>query len=363
MSIFVTKPFLPPLEEVTELLKTSWKSRIVSNRGPLHQQLEIELQKRIGSGYVSLVSNATLGLYAALMCSDLKGEVITTSYTFPATASVIRLANLTPVIVDIADNNVNICADLVERAITGQTSAILGVHVYGEVCDHFRLSALAQQNDLRLIYDAAHAFDVKSENGSILNLGDFSVVSFHATKTFNTFEGGMVVSKTFDQKAKVDEFINFGIKDAETISSIGLNAKMSEFNAALGLVQLRYIDEVIARRKHINDLYVGNLNENSHISIWQSKMVYPNYSYFPIFVKNGEKERNELFKFLQKSNIYTRKYFYPSLGEVDTYKKFKYSDCTNSRQISGKVICLPIYPDLQNHEILQICQKIYDFYS
>lgn len=363
MSIFVTKPFLPPLDEVSELLKTSWKSRVVSNRGPLHKQLEIELQNRIGSGYVTLLCNATLGLYAALMCSDLKGEVITTAYTFPATASVIRLANLTPVIVDIADDSVNICADLVERAITDQTSAILGVHVYGEVCDHGKLSALAKQNDLKLIYDAAHAFDVKSENGSILNLGDFSVVSFHATKTFNTFEGGMIVSKTSEQKSRVDEFINFGIRDAETISSIGLNAKMSEFNAALGLVQLRYIDHVIARRKHVNDVYVENLKENGHISIWQSTMVYPNYSYFPIFVKNGEKERNALHSFLEKSNIYTRKYFYPSLGEVDAYKNFKYSDCPNSRKTAGNVICLPIYPELQNHEILEICQRIYDFYS
>lgn len=363
MPIFVTKPFLPPLEEVNILLKTSWESRIVSNRGPLHQKLEQKLQNRIGSGYVTLVSNATLGLYAALKCSDIQGEVITSAYTFPATASVIDLAGLRPVIVDIANDSVNISTEMVQRAIRKQTSAILGVHVYGELCGHERLSQLADQYQLKLIYDAAHAFDVKSENGSILGLGDFSVVSFHATKTFNTFEGGMVVSKTAEQKSKLDEFINFGIKDAETISSIGLNAKMSEFNAALGLVQLRYIDHVIARRKHVNDVYVENLKENGHISIWQSKMVYPNYSYFPIFVKNGEKERNALHSFLEKSNIYTRKYFYPSLGEVDAYKNFKYSDCPNSRRTAGNVICLPIYPELQNHEILEICQKIYDFYS
>jgi len=246
--IFVTKPFLPPLDEYVKYLEKIWSSKQLTNNGPFHQKFEKELANYLGVRYVSLINNATTGLLVAIKALELKGEIITTPYSFVATAHSIKWNGLEPVFVDIDTITCNLNPDLIEGAITEKTSAILPVHVYGIPCEAEKIQKIADKHNLKVIYDAAHAFGVKRNGKSILNEGDLSILSFHATKVFNTFEGGAIISHTPEMKKKIDDLKNFGFQDQITVEGVGINGKMNEVQSAMGLLQLKYIDSVIEKR-------------------------------------------------------------------------------------------------------------------
>ena len=256
--INVTKPFLPPLEEFIPYLEQIWENEWLTNNGPLHQQLEEAMAKYLGVPYVSLFANGTLALMTALQALDIKGEVITTPYSFVATSHALLWNKLTPVFVDVDPIYGNLNPDQIEKAITDKTEAILPVHVYGNPCDR-RIDEIAKKHKLKLIYDAAHAFGVKQNGKSVLNRGDLSILSFHATKVFNTFEGGAIICHTAEMKQHIDDLKNFGFRGETSVVLPGINAKMSEVHAAMGLLQLKYIDKNIAKRKAIVERYKSGL--------------------------------------------------------------------------------------------------------
>lgn len=348
--VYVTRPSLPPLAEVIPLLEEIWSSRILSNCGQFHQELEDKLSVQL-SGYVSLMSNGMLALEAALDVADLEGDVVTTPYSFVATAHAIRRAGLTPVFADIRADDCNIDPERVEAAITNRTSAIVAVHCYGNPCDHQRLAEIAERRGLKLIYDAAHAFGVTSNRGPLTGLGDFAIVSFHATKAFNTFEGGAVVSSSAQGKAAVDLWRNFGIASETEIPAIGSNGKMNEFNAAIGLLQLGRFEADRAARAKVDRRYRDGLAAVTGISpVPLSDGVEPNYSYFPVLV-GGEFPlgRDELYDALKAQGIFSRRYFYPLLSELPMYCDLDSAGQNNlpvATRIARQVLCLPIYPDL-----------------
>ncbi|MDY6488854.1 DegT/DnrJ/EryC1/StrS family aminotransferase [Acinetobacter faecalis] len=355
-SIFVTQPVLPHLADFIPYLEQIWDNKILTNCGPLHQQLEHELCEYLGVKYISLFNNGTIALITALQALGLeKGEVITTPYTFIATAHSIIWNNLTPVFVDIDILTSNIDPKKVEQAITDKTVAILPVHCYGLPCDVELLKDLADKHNIKLIYDAAHAFGVKHNRKSLLNYGDLSVISFHATKVFNTFEGGAIVSHSLEMKTKVDQLRNFGIVDEVTVSDVSLNGKLSEIHSALGLLQLKDIEQTLNARKVIDELYRELLRDVDGITcIKRTASDIDNYAYFPIVVEDSfPLSRDELFEKFKEHNIYARKYFYPIMTDFDIYKK--YADHTpNAKWLSEHVLCLPMYPTLE----LEICQNI-----
>lgn len=259
-NIFVTKPTLPPLEEFIPYLREIWDSRILTNSGPFHTRLEEELCRHLGVEHISLFTNGTIALVSALQALRTTGEVITTPYSFVATSHALLWNGIKPVFVDVAENTLNLDPRRIEAAITPQTTAILPVHCYGHPCDVDAIQKIADNYNLEVIYDAAHAFGVQVQDGSILNYGDLSVLSFHATKVFNTFEGGAVVCRDAKSKTRVDNLKNFGHVGEVTVVESGINGKMSEFNAALGLLQLKYIDRALAGRKEIDSAYRARLS-------------------------------------------------------------------------------------------------------
>lgn len=358
--IYVTQPVLPELDDFIPYLEQIWRNKVLTNCGPLHQQLEKELCDYLGTPYISLFNNGTIALVTALQALNLsEGEVITTPYTFVATAHSIIWNNLTPVFVDIDPQTSNIDPEKVELAITDKTVAILPVHCYGIPCDVERLQNIADKNNLKLIYDAAHAFGVKYKGQSLLNFGDLSVMSFHATKVFNTFEGGAIVCHSEEMKQRIDRLKNFGIVNETTIEDISLNGKLSEVHAALGLLQLKSINQTLSARKQIDKLYRELLDGIDGISCLQrSETEIDNYSYFPIVIsKPYPFNRDELFELLKKHNIFARKYFYPLMTELSVYRKFN-SNTPNAKELSEQVLCLPMYPKLANEEIQQIINVI-----
>jgi dTDP-4-amino-4,6-dideoxygalactose transaminase len=362
--IFVTKPFLPPLKEYTELLEDIWKNKQLTNKGPFHEKFEIALKDYLKVEYVSLVNNATTGLIIALRALGIKGDVITTPFSFIATAHSIKWNGLNPIFVDIDPSTCNINPDKIEDAITDQTTAILPVHIYGNPCDTKNIKSIAIKNNLRVIYDGAHAFGVTHNRKSILNEGDLSVLSFHATKLFNTFEGGAIVSHSSEMKKRIDDLKNFGFQNEITVDGIGINGKMNELQAALGLLQLKYFNKVIEKRKRIAKIYREGLMDVNGISfIYDNKGVKNNYAYFPIFIdeKIFGKKRDEVYEELKKHNIYGRRYFYPLISQFGAYQDLQSAEKKNlpvAEQISKEVICLPIYPDLDNRDIERIVKII-----
>ena len=283
--ITVTSPLLPPLEELTPYLEDIWQRKWLTNSGHYHQQLEQVLCEYLDVPYISLFSNGTLALITVLQALELKGEVITTPYTFVATAHAIKWNNLTPVFVDVDPETFNLDPKKVEAAITDKTCAILPVHVYGTPCDNDAIQQIANKHNLHVVYDAAHAFAVKENNQSILNYGDYSILSFHATKAYSTIEGGAVVCKTLEEKNKLDQLKNFGFESETQISMCGMNAKLNEVQAAFGLVALTKIDDAIAKRKTIASKYNETLNEVNGISPLICKNnIEQNYSYYPIVI-------------------------------------------------------------------------------
>ena len=362
--IYVTKPFLPPIEEFQKRLPEIWNSRILSNRGPLVRELEAKLCDYLGVKHISLVNNATIGLMVALKALDISGDVITPTFSFSATAHSIAWNNLNPVFVDIENNYLNIDPQAIMEAITENTTAIMPVHCYGNVCMVNEIKNIAKENNLKVIYDAAHAFGANDINGSILNHGDLSVVSFHATKVFNTFEGGAIISHNEDTKKKIDRLLNFSLDSSkEQVDSLGLNGKMSEISALNGICQLNHIDEVIAKRKSIYLEYESALSNVDGIRFININSKYKNgYSYIPILINNNFKiSRDEFVQKLEDKGIYTRKYFYPLITDLHLYKDKSCLNTNyfkNAQLISNQIVCLPVYPDLSKEDLNYIIESI-----
>ncbi|MBK8944986.1 MAG: DegT/DnrJ/EryC1/StrS family aminotransferase [Ignavibacteriae bacterium] len=364
--IFVNQPTLPELDEFIILLKEIWQSKFLTNNGKFHQQLESELANYLGVEYISLFANGTLALIAALQVLDIKGEVITTPYSFVATTHAIKWNGITPVFCDIDPNTCNIDPKKIEKLLTGNTSAILPVHVYGNPCDVEELQEIADAYGLKIIYDAAHAFGVKIKNESILNFGDLSVLSFHATKIYNTFEGGAIISHDPKIKKRIDYLKNFGFDGETTVVFTGINAKMNEMQAALGLLQLKDFEFHKSKRKFITKNYEEELkNINGLRFLSPQNFVSENFAYFPIFIEEKEfgKSRDEVYQTLKNNNIFARRYFYPLISHFPMYRNLETSDPNNLRyaeKISEEVICLPIFSDLSKTSQEKIIKTIID---
>ena len=349
--IFVTRPFLPPLADLIPMLEQIWDTRVLTNNGPFHARLETRLCEYLGVPAVSLVTNGMLALTAAIDAAGLEGEVITTPYSFVATTHSVKLGKLDPVFVDVRPSDLNIDPDLIEAAITPRTSAIVAVHCYGNPCDVDAIEAIADRHDLTVIYDAAHAFGVRYRGEGLLRHGDYSTLSFHATKAFNTFEGGAVVSGDAAYKTGVDHARNFGIVGETEIPAVGTNAKMSEFNAALGLLQLDHFEDVRASRRAVDRRYREALNGTPGLDLLAiPDEVEPNFSYFPIMVRpDFPLSRDGLYERLKAQGILSRRYFFPLLSTLPMYRDEPSAAPAKlpvATAAAAEVLCLPIYPDL-----------------
>jgi len=361
--VFVTQPTLPPLEEFIPYLQKIWESKILTNGGPFHQDLERELCKYLGVKYLSLFTNGTIALITALQTLRITGEVITTPYSFVATAHSLLWNGIKPVFVDIDPDTLNLDPEKIEAAITPQTTAILPVHCYGRPCDVAKIEKIADTYGLKVIYDAAHAFGVKLESGSVLKYGDLSVLSFHATKVFNTFEGGAIICHNEKTKVRIDQLKNFGFVDEVTVVAPGINGKMSEFNAALGLLQLKGINKAIQERKIISEQYRAGLDNVKGVRCLSDLgEKVSNYSYFPILIQpDYPNSRDGLYQKLKDQGIFARRYFYPLISYFPMYRGMTSAAPSNlpvAKRASDQVICLPIYPALQLSEVDQIIEMI-----
>ena len=361
--IYVTQPLLPPLEEFIPYLQQIWESKILTNGGPFHQQLEQALCDYLGVKHIALFTNGTIALVTALQALRITGEVITTPYSFVATSHSLLWNGIKPVFVDIDPNTLNLDPDKIEAAITPQTTAIMPVHCYGHPCDVERIQKIADTYGLKVIYDAAHAFGVQDGQGSILRHGDLSVLSFHATKVFNTFEGGAIVCPDAKTKVRIDQLKNFGHVGEVTVVAPGINGKMSEFNAALGLLQLKYIDQALARRKEIDAEYREQLKGVKGIHcLNDAGEKVANYAYFPILVEAGYPiSRDDLYQKLKNNNIVTRRYFYPLISDFPMYRGLPSAHRENlpvATAAAQQVLCLPIYPDLDMSVVGEITSFI-----
>lgn len=363
-NITVTQPALPPLEEFIPYLEKIWDNKWLTNNGPFHQQFEEELAKYLGVKYISVFTNGTLALITALQSLRITGEVITTPYSFVATTHSLWWNNIKPVFVDIEPKFMNIDPYKIEAAITPKTTAIMPVHVYGNPCNVEEIQKIADTYGLRVIYDAAHAFGVKKAGNSILNWGDLSIMSFHATKVFNTIEGGAIVSNDEKTKKRIDLLKNFGFKDEVTVVEPGINAKMNEVQAAYGLLQLRHVDSYISRRKEIVTLYNQLLSSVPGIGLMSIEDdVKHTYPYYPIFVNTKDYgiSRDNLYEKLKTHDIFGRRYFYPLISDFPTYRGLPSAEKDNlpiANKVANEVLCLPIYPNLSNNEIEAICNII-----
>ncbi len=366
--LYVTQPLLPPLAEFIPYLEKIWDSKWLTNNGAFHQQLEQALCDYLGVPHISLFANGTLALMTALQSLRITGEVITTPYSFVATSHALLWNGIKPVFVDIDPDTLNLDPDKIEAAITPQTTAILPVHCYGHPCDVAKIEAIADAYGLKVIYDAAHAFGVKTPSGSVLNAGDLSVLSFHATKVFNTFEGGAVVCHDAKTKQRIDRLKNFGFVDETSVAAPGINGKMSEINAAFGLLQLQYIDQAMVRRKAIDTRYRQALAEIKGLRCLTGVgEVVANYAYFPILVEaDFPLSRDALFQKFRDQNIYVRRYFYPLISDFSMYRGLPSAAPANlpvARRMAEQVLCLPIYPDLQDVELETVLTVLQDVYS
>ncbi len=355
--IFVTRPSLPPLQEFTEYLQKIWDSKRLTNDGPFHHELEQKLEDFLGIKHISLFCNGMIALQIGLQALKITGEVITTPYSFVATTHAIYWNRCTPVFGDVEPHTFNLNPDKIESLITPSTTAIMPVHIYGNPCDNEKFQNIADKYGLSLFYDGAHSFGVRRNGESILNYGDLSMLSFHATKTFNTFEGGALITSDPKLKRRIDFLKNFGFADEETVVAPGSNGKMNEIQAAIGLAQLKYFKENVEKRHSITCLYRKLLRNIEGISFLDDiPDVEHNYAYFPIFV-NEEKygsSRDELYGKLIKNNIYGRRYFYPLISHFPSYRNLP-SACQwllpEAEKVANEVICLPIYPDLEENII------------
>lgn len=362
--VFVTQPLLPPLEEFEVYLKDIWESKWLTNNGKYHQALERALCEYLGVKYISLFSNGTLALITALQTLRITSEVITTPFSFVATSHALWWNNIKPVFVDIEPETFNIDPDAIEAALTPQTTAILPVHVYGNPCNINRINEIADTYGLKVIYDACHTFGVTVKGIPVLNYGDLSVMSFHATKVFNTFEGGAIVCHDEATKKRIDNLKNFGFENETTVVTPGINAKMNEVQAAMGLLQLKYIDEALVNRRIIAEKYREALKNTEGITLLQD---FPDvkhcFSYFPILidrVKYGM-TRDDVYENLKKENIFGRRYFYPLISQFPIYKGLESAKAGKmpvAEKIAEEVICLPIYENLELETVQYISRLL-----
>lgn len=361
--LYVTLPSLPPLQEFIPYLEEIWSNRILTNGGPFHDKLEAALCDFLEVEHISLFTNGTIALITALQALQIRGEVITTPYSFVATAHSLLWNGITPVFVDVDPVTLNINPDKIEAAITEKTSAIMPVHCYGHPCDVDRIQCIADKHGLKVIYDAAHAFGVKCHCGSVLTHGDLSVLSMHATKVFNTFEGGAIVCRDAAMKQHIDNLKNFGFVNETTVVAAGINGKMSEFNAAIGLLQLKYIGENLDKRMKIDGRYRLKLAGIQGIRcLSHSGEVVQNYAYFPILIGPAFRfNRDQLFQKLRENQIYARRYFYPLISEFPMYTELQSSTRQNlpeAYNASASVICLPIFPEMTLDHVDRIVSLI-----
>lgn len=350
-NIFVTQPYLPPLDEFIPYLEQIWENKFLTNGGPFHQQLETLLCEYLGVEHIALFTNGTIALVTALQAMRVTGEVITTPYSFVATAHSLLWNGIKPVFVDIDPDTLNLDPSKIEAAITPQTTAIMPVHCYGHPCDVDAIQKIADNYNLKVIYDAAHAFGVQCHCGSVLKHGDLSVLSFHATKVFNTFEGGAIICPDAKTKTRIDQLKNFGHVGEVTVVAPGINGKMSEFNAALGVLQLKYIDQALALRKAVDTAYRDQLQGINGIRCLQTAGErVANYAYFPILIgPDYPLSRDELYLKLKEQGVHTRRYFYPLMSDFPMYRGLPSAHRENlpvATQAAQQVLCLPIYPDL-----------------
>ena len=373
--INVTSPLLPKLEDLHSLLEDIWSRKWITNQGYYHNLLEGSLAKYLGVEHLNLFTNGTLPLITALQALRITGEVITTPFSFVATTHSLWWNGVKPVFVDVDPDTGNIDPDKIEAAITPQTTAIMPVHVYGVPCDVERIQSITNKYNLKVIYDAAHAFGVKINGESVLNYGDMSTLSFHATKVYNTIEGGALVCHSKEMKQKIDYLKNFGFEDEVTVVEPGINGKMDEVRAAYGLLNLKQVDDAIAQRKHIAYLYMSGLKDvkgirlhrpyehliesDSQLSTLNSQL---NYAYFPIFVEPSYGlTRDELYAKLKENGIMGRRYFYPLITEFSPYRSYESAKNDNlpvANKLASEVICLPIYAGLSDNEVDKIINLI-----
>jgi dTDP-4-amino-4,6-dideoxygalactose transaminase len=359
--IYVTQPTLPSLDEFIPYLEKIWDSKILTNGGPFHHQLEESLCSYLGVKHLALFTNATIALITALQALRITGEVITTPYSFVATGHSLLWNGIKPVFVDIDPFSFNLDPNKIEAAITPRTTAIMPVHCYGRPCDTQHIQQIADNYNLKVIYDAAHAFGVQDNSGSILIHGDLSVLSFHATKVFNTFEGGAIICPDEKTKRRIDHLKNFGYVDEVTVVASGINGKMSEINAAFGLLQLKGIDNDLEKRKSIDARYREKLKNVVGIRCPDISGYVANYAYFPIFVEgNFPLSRDALYEKFKVNGVHVRRYFYPLISDFPMYRGLLSSAQSNlpvARKISNEVICLPMYPlitEAEQDRVIQI---------
>ena len=363
-SVRVTSPLLPPLEEFTTMLEDIWQRRWVTNNGQYHQQLEQALAEYLKVPYISLFTNGTLPLLTALQALDIKGEVITTPYSFVATTHSIWWNGCTPVFVDIDPETGNIDPAKIEAAITPRTSAIMPVHVYGNPCQRKEIQDIADRHGLKVIYDAAHAFGVEVDGESVLNVGDMSTLSFHATKVYNTLEGGAIIMHDAKTKQRIDYLKNFGFAGEIEVVAPGINSKMDEVRCAYGLLNLKQVDAAIAHRRRVAEKYREALRDVPGIRFFDDMPgVRHNYGYFPIFVNAEEygMTRDELYFKMQKAGVYGRRYFYPLISTFSPYRELPSAAPENlpvATKMANEVICLPMHQDLTEKDIERVIEQI-----
>jgi dTDP-4-amino-4,6-dideoxygalactose transaminase len=361
--LYVTQPSLSPLEEFVPYLQQIWDSKTLTNGGPFHQQLERALADYLGVEHLSLFANGTLGLVTALQALRVKGEVITTPYSFVATAHSLLWNGIKPVFADIDPETLNLDPARIEAAITSETTAILPVHCYGRPCDVHAIERIADNYNLKVIYDAAHAFGVRTAEGSLLRHGDLSVLSFHATKVYNTFEGGAIVCPDAKSKQRIDHLKNFGFVDEVTVVAPGINAKMSEINAAFGLLQLQHVETALARRAQIAATYREAFEGLSGIRILDEPLsASSNNGYFPVLIQEEfPLTRDALYARLRERNVYARRYFYPLISDFPMYRGLP-SACAdnlpNATRAAAQVLCLPIFPTMTAAEQARVVEVV-----
>lgn len=363
-NITVTSPLLPSLDEFNEMLRRIWDSKWITNNGRFHRQLEKELAEYLRVPYVSLFTNGTLPLITALQALRITGEVITTPYSFVATTHSLWWNGIRPVFVDVDPSNCGLDPDRIEAAITPKTTAIMPVHCYGKPCDTRAIRDIADKYGLKVIYDAAHAFGVEVDGESILNSGDMSTLSFHATKVYNTIEGGALVMHDEQTKRRIDYLKNFGFADETTVVAPGINSKMDEIRAAYGILNLRQVDAAIAARQKVANKYRQALRDVEGITFFDDMPgVRHNYSYFPIFVdvEKFGKTRDQLYFDMKEANVLGRRYFYPLISEFSTYRSLPSATRENlpeAYKLAETVLCLPMHHNLSDEDIERVLDII-----
>lgn len=365
--VYISRPMLPDLREMNDKLSEVWDSKWLTNNGPQHAEFENELERRLCASHLSLFNNGTIALMIACQSLRLSGEVITTPFTFPATIHTLAWNNIKPIFCDIDPETMNIDPARLESLITPQTTAILGVHVFGTPCNIKEIQRIADVYGLKVIYDAAHAFGVEIDSVPIGNFGDISMLSFHATKLFHTAEGGALLMKEKILKERIDFLKNFGIKNEEEVVMPGINGKMSELHSVLGLLNLKHVDQEIEKRRQLFSTYVECLDNIEGISfLIPEKTVKSNYQYFVIQI--GPRQfgcsRDEVYEKFKKYNIFARKYFYPLCSNYSCYRHLPSSNpslLTIANNVADQVLCLPLYGGLKQDDVKKICNILLSF--